>query len=86
MSNSGGENDFVTKESFNQVLQMMEEQKRMMEEQAQLNALMFKQMSDLMIQKPTKSKSKSKTQAPIRIIKTEKTASSSDDDGFLQRL
>jgi hypothetical protein len=80
MSNSGGENDFVTKESFNQVLQMMEEQKRMMEEQAQLNALMFKQMSDLMIQKPTKSKSKSKTQAPIRIIKTEKTASSSDDD------
>jgi hypothetical protein len=80
MSNSGGENDFVTKESFNQVLQMMEEQKRMMEEQAQLNALMFKQMSDLMIQKPTKSKSKSKTQAPIRIIKTDKTASSSDDD------
>jgi len=80
MSNSGGENDFVTKASFNQVLQMMEEQKRMMEEQARLNALMFKQMSDLTMQKPTKSKSKSKTQAPIRIIKTEKTASSSEDD------
>ena len=80
MSISGGENDFVTKASFNQVLQMMEEQKRMMEEQAQLNAVMFKQMADLMTPKPAKSKSKSKTQAPIRIIKTEKTASSSDDD------
>lgn len=77
---SGDDNAFVTKESFNSVLQMMEEQKRMMQEQAERNDAMFKQMANLIAPKLTKSKSrKSTTRAPISIIKTEPTVTSDDD-------